>query len=129
MIPLDPMDGIEVPKLTKKAPRMVEKGGVGKLLERARETRLYPLILLGLATGARRGELLALQWPDIDHETGLMSLTKSLEQTKAGSQGQVREVREAAPALCAGCGARRASRASRSAGPGSGHVRVRLPGE
>jgi integrase len=41
-------------------------------------------IMLGLASGARRGELLALQWPDIDFETGLMSVTKSLSQTKAG---------------------------------------------
>jgi integrase len=84
LIAQNPMDGIELPKLTKKAPMVVEKDGVGKLLERARETRLYPLILLGLATGARRGELLALQWPDIDFSTGLMNVTKSLEQTKAG---------------------------------------------
>jgi integrase len=48
------------------------------------KTRLYSLILLALATGARRGELLALQWADINFETGLMSLSKSLEQTKAG---------------------------------------------
>src|SRR4051794_30045325 len=75
---------VELPKLTKKAPRVVEKGGVGQLLERARNTRLYPLILLGLATGARRGELLALQWQDVEFETGLMNVTKSLEQTKAG---------------------------------------------
>jgi integrase len=84
LIGRNPMDGIELPKLARKAPRVVEKGGVAKLLERARNTRLFPLILLGLATGARRGELLALQWPDIDFESGVMNVTKSLEQTKAG---------------------------------------------
>jgi integrase len=84
LIEKNPMDGIELPRLVKKAPRVVEKGSVSKLLERSRGTRLYPLILLGLATGARRGELLALQWPDVDFDTGLMNLTKSLEQTKAG---------------------------------------------
>jgi integrase len=84
LIARNPMDGIDLPKPTKKAPRVVEKGGVTKLLERARSTRLYPLILLGLATGARRGELLALQWQDLDFESGLMNVTKSLEQTKAG---------------------------------------------
>ncbi|MDP9054829.1 MAG: site-specific integrase, partial [Acidobacteriota bacterium] len=68
----------------KKAPRVVEKDGVKKLLERAQQTRLYPFIMLGLATGARRGELLALQWADIDFETGIMNVTKSLEHTKAG---------------------------------------------
>jgi integrase len=80
----NPMDGIEFPKLTRKEPKVVGKGGVGKLLERARGTRLYPLILLDLATGARRGELLALQWPDIDFDTAVMNVTKSLEQTKSG---------------------------------------------
>ena len=84
LIARNPMDGIELPRLAKKAPKVVEKGDVSKLLERAKDTRLFPLILLGLATGARRGELLALQWPDIDFETGLMNVTKSLEQTKAG---------------------------------------------
>jgi integrase len=83
-IPRNPMDGIELPKLTKRDPKVVEKGSVTKLLDGARTTRLYPLILLGLATGARRGELLALQWPDLDFETGSMSVTKSLEQTKKG---------------------------------------------
>ncbi|HZL57843.1 MAG TPA: tyrosine-type recombinase/integrase [Bryobacteraceae bacterium] len=84
LIERNPMDGIELPRLTRKAPRVVEKGGVTKLLARARDTRLYPLILLGLATGARRGELLALQWTDIDFKSGLMNVSKSLEQTKAG---------------------------------------------
>jgi integrase len=40
--------------------------------------------MLGLASGARRGELLAVQWPDINFESGMMTITKSLEQTKAG---------------------------------------------
>ena len=84
LIPRNPMAGIPLPKVIKKAPKVVEKDGVVKLLDRARHTRLFPLILLGLATGARRGELLALQWPDIDLESGVMNVTKSLEQTKAG---------------------------------------------
>jgi integrase len=40
--------------------------------------------MLGLATGARRGELLALQWADIDFKTGILNISKSLDQTKAG---------------------------------------------
>ena len=39
---------------------------------------------LGLRPGARRSELLALQWADLDFETGIMNVSKSLEQTKAG---------------------------------------------
>jgi integrase len=39
---------------------------------------------LALASGARRGELLAVQWPDIDWGTRSLFITKSLEQTAAG---------------------------------------------
>jgi len=48
----NPLDGIELPKLTKKAPKVVENGSVIKLLERASSTRLYALVLLDLGTGA-----------------------------------------------------------------------------
>ena len=84
IITRNPMARIELPKMTKKPPAIVEKDGARKLLERAQGTRLYPFILLGLASGARRGELLALQWSDIDFKAGIMNVTKSLEQTKAG---------------------------------------------
>jgi integrase len=77
-------DKIRLPKAEKKRVAVVEKGNFKEFLTRARETRLYPLLLLAGATGARRGELLALQWPDINFETGLMLVTKSLEETKAG---------------------------------------------
>ncbi len=84
LINRNPLDGIDLPKPAKKTPKIVEKGSVGTLLERAKPTRLYPLIMLDLATGERRGELLALQWPDIDFASGIMNVTKSLEQTKKG---------------------------------------------
>jgi integrase len=36
------------------------------------------------ATGCRRGELLALEWSDLDEATSEIYVSKSLEQTKAG---------------------------------------------
>jgi len=45
---------------------------------------LEPLAVLAFATGARRGEILALQWGDIDLDAGSMSIKRSLEQTAAG---------------------------------------------
>jgi integrase len=84
LIPINPMNGVDLPKFRRAEPKIVEKDGVGKLLERARNTRVYPLILLGLATACRRGEMLALLWSDINFESGLMQVSKSLEQTKKG---------------------------------------------
>src|SRR5262249_2331539 len=46
--------------------------------------RLYPIAALGIATGMRRGELLALQWQGVELERGLLSVERSLEQTRAG---------------------------------------------
>jgi integrase len=41
-----------------------------RLLDRARDHRLYPLMLLAGNSGLRRGELAGLRWPDIDLATG-----------------------------------------------------------
>jgi integrase len=45
---------------------------------------LHPIASLALATGLRRGELLALEWGDIDLERAVLRVERSLEETKAG---------------------------------------------
>jgi integrase len=45
---------------------------------------LLPLVTLALATGMRRGELLGLQWGDIDLDAGRLKVERSLEETKGG---------------------------------------------
>jgi integrase len=45
---------------------------------------MYRLTAVGLATGLRRGEMLALRWRDVDLEAGALRVERSLEQTKAG---------------------------------------------
>lgn len=45
---------------------------------------LYPVVALALATGMRRGELLALEWRDIDLDAGTLRVERNLEETKAG---------------------------------------------
>ena len=75
---------VVLPKLPKRRPPVLDKEKLKALFERARGTRLYPLIVLASATGCRRGELLALEWSDLDESTSEISISKSLEQTKAG---------------------------------------------
>jgi integrase len=50
----------------------------------SRWARVYVPLVVALATGLRRGELLALRWQDIDLATGVIQVVRSLEQTKAG---------------------------------------------
>ena len=75
---------VVLPKLPKRRPPVLDKEKLKALFERARGTRLYPLIVLASATGCRRGELLALEWSDLDESTSEINVSKSLEQTKAG---------------------------------------------
>lgn len=56
------------------------------------EPRLYPLVFLALATGARQGELLGLRWGDVN----LAAETAVLRETKNGT---TRALHLAAPAV------------------------------
>jgi integrase len=57
---------------------------VGIVLRRVEGRTLRPIAVLGLATGARRGELLALRIGDFDPNAQTIRIERSLEQTKAG---------------------------------------------
>jgi integrase len=45
---------------------------------------LYPIAVLGLATGMRRGEMVALRWGAVDLDGGKIQVERSFEQTNAG---------------------------------------------
>jgi integrase len=55
-----------------------------EVLQRLHDQPLYRLVLLGLTTGMRRGELLALRWCDINFDEASLRVERSLEETKAG---------------------------------------------
>jgi integrase len=54
------------------------------LLEAIRHTTTYWPTLIAVATGMRRGEILALRWKNVDLDQGLVRVVASLEQTKSG---------------------------------------------
>ena len=45
---------------------------------------IYPILVMALATGMRRGKLLALRWKDVNLDGGMVQVEQSLEQTKSG---------------------------------------------
>jgi integrase len=84
LLPANPMDRVILPKAEKKEVRALDKQGLSRLLGAVGGTSLFPLFVTAASTGCRRGELLALEWQDIDFQTGMMTVSKSLEQTKRG---------------------------------------------
>jgi integrase len=55
-----------------------------RLLEAVRHSHIYWPVLIALATGARRGETLAIRWRNVDLDRGVIRIVESLEQTKTG---------------------------------------------
>src|SRR6202011_1597275 len=53
-------------------------------LQALRGHALYSIAVLGLATGMRRGELVALTWRNLDLDKGRLRVEQSLEQTNEG---------------------------------------------
>ena len=74
LLPLSPADSLDVPKHEPRPRHAWERAEVAAFLETARENRLYPMFYLALATGLRVGELLALQWGDVDIAAGTLTV-------------------------------------------------------
>ena len=55
---------------------------IQRFLIQAKAEGYFELFLLELTTGLRRGELLALQWDDLNLETGELQVTKQVYRTK-----------------------------------------------
>jgi integrase len=84
LLKVNPIDAVMLPKVKKQQARALDPGQLAWYAEAARSHGLYEFLMTAAATGCRRGELLALQWTDIDLTGRSLWITKSVEQTKAG---------------------------------------------
>lgn len=66
---------------------------VEKVLEVAKETDLYCLILLEIFTGMRKGEILGLQWKNVDFERKVLWVRKNLCRVKNEDQDDSRKTK------------------------------------
>jgi integrase len=73
-----------LPKVERKEMATLSAEQANRLLSAIRHNRIYWPVLLALATGARRGEVLALRWRHVDLDRGVVSIMQSLEETKSG---------------------------------------------
>jgi integrase len=70
------------PRYQRREMRFLTGDEVARLMKASAGTWYAPLFALALATGARRGELLALKWEDVDFPRALLSIKRALESTR-----------------------------------------------
>jgi integrase len=75
---------VDAPKVSQTEIEIIREDEIRTVLQRLRGRTMYPIAMLALGTGMRRGELLALRWQDVALDAGKLKVERSLEQTKAG---------------------------------------------
>jgi integrase len=78
LVPRNAADALKIPRIDREeiAPLTAEEAN--HLIEAARGDHLEALYVLALHTGLRQGELLALNWEDLDLEAGTLQVRRTL---------------------------------------------------
>jgi integrase len=86
LIAVNPVDDVEPPRVERAKMITLRSDEQAAILAAAHGTDLYVPVLMALATGLRRGELLGLAWPNVDLDAGLAHVLQVIEETKAGAR-------------------------------------------
>jgi len=84
LIRSSPAGAVKLPPTENKERRSLTPEELESYFAAAAGHWVEPILRLAAATGMRRGELLALTWSDINFSAGTITVSKSLEQTRAG---------------------------------------------
>jgi integrase len=94
----NPMLKVDLPVMVMKEARSLTLAEIQILRLVYRHDWTFPLIELALATGCRRGELLAFEWSDLDWGKRAIVIRRSLEQTADGLR--VKNTKSEKPRVC-----------------------------
>ncbi len=86
LISSSPAEGCDLPRVDQKEAIALNADQLAAYQQAASGTWIDLLIRLGGATGARRGELLALRWADVDWRAVKLRIERSLYQIKRKSE-------------------------------------------
>ena len=78
----NPADSCKLPPAKFREMKVLAPEEIQRLLIQAKEDGCYELLLLELATGLRRGEILALQWGDLNFRTGALRVQRQVHRVK-----------------------------------------------
>lgn len=74
----NPARGVKLPPRDGPEKEILTEEEVERFCAAARKSRYYALLLLGVATGMRVGEILALRWRDLDLNAGIVRVGRTL---------------------------------------------------
>lgn len=93
MVPRNVVETVTPPRPATPEIKPLSQEQMRTLLEAAKDERLYALWVLACTTGMRNGEMLALQWQDIDFEAGTLRVRRTVfngkinaPKTRAGNR-------------------------------------------
>ena len=87
MLPRNPCEGIELPKMVKYQAQVYDQNEIKLALEAAKGKDIYILVLLALSVGLRRGELDGLKWKHINFD----AQTISIRDTRVNGEREIIE--------------------------------------
>ena len=97
-----------LPKVEHKEMKTLTADQLSTFFQEARDSGVYELYYLDLATGLRRGELLGLKWTDVDLDRGVLKIQRAISR----QNGKVVEAMSASSEESAGAAADLALRAA-----------------
>ena len=78
----NPADSCKPPSARPREMQVLAPEEIQRLLIQAKEDGCYELLLLELATGLRRGEILALRWSDLNFRTGALRVERQVHRVR-----------------------------------------------
>jgi integrase len=84
MLGRNPAEGVDLPKQTRKEMRALSPEEAGRFIAAAREDEHGLIFIFALMTGCRPEEYLALQWKDVDLESGVIIIQRTLVWRRKG---------------------------------------------
>ena len=80
LVSKNPTQGCALPKVERKEMQTLPVEQLTSFLREAKDSGVYELYYLDLATGLRRGELLGLKWTDIDLDRGVLKIQRAISR-------------------------------------------------
>ena len=84
LIPKNPVKGVKLPKLQKKEMQTLKADELSAFLNETIASDCYEFYFLEITTGLRLGEILALEWADLDEKNKTIRVNKQVRRSKNG---------------------------------------------